>query len=199
MEIKTPVVNHKLYNSEVFDMDNFDVRYEPTYDPASVQYMRDELTAVGFSELLTLDDVDNALAVEDDRLTLLVVNSVCGCAAGCARPGIALALQHNVIPDRMITAFAGMEKRVVEYLRQRYLTNFVPSSPVIALFRNGRIEFIMERKDIVHKTPEEVSDIITAQFDRLCKRPGPSIDPEQYNSLDFTIVCSSTLPRYQSS
>ncbi len=179
-------------------MDKYDVRYAPTYDPASVQYMRDELVAVGFSELLTLEEVDETLEGSDDEMVLLMVNSVCGCAAGSARPGVALALQHEVIPDKMVTVFAGMEKRAVEYVRQRYLSNYVPSSPVIALLQNGEVRFIMERKDLVHKSPEEISHILTAVFDKTCRKAGPSIHPDVYNRLEYTIQCSSKLPRYQS-
>ena len=97
-------------------MDKFEIQYQPTYDPEAVQYMRDELTAVGFQELLTLEDVDEVLLNQPDKSVLLVVNSVCGCAAGSARPGVALALQHQVIPDKLVTVFAGMEKKAVEYV-----------------------------------------------------------------------------------
>ncbi len=180
-------------------MNNFDLRYRPNYDPASVQYMRDELTAVGFNELFDLDTVDDALLKNNDETVLLVVNSVCGCAAGSARPGVALALQHQVIPEHLVSVFAGMDKRPVEYVRQRFLNSFVPSSPCIALFKNGEIDFILERKDIVNKSPEEISDILTGVFDDKCNRSGPSVDPEIYDQLEYTIQCSSKLPKYQES
>ncbi len=177
-------------------MENIDIRYRPNYDPASVQYMRDELKAVGFSEILSLEDVDQAILREDDDTVLLVVNSVCGCAAGGARPGVAMALQHRVIPDHLVTVFAGMEKKPVEYIRQRFLVDFVPSSPVIALFRKGELQFILERKDLVNKSPEEISDILRAGFDKTCRKQGPSVDPETYDRLEYTIQCSSNLPRF---
>ena len=178
-------------------MDNYDIQYRPNYDPAAVQYMREELTHVGFKELLTSDQVDESLLQNNDESVFLVVNSVCGCAAGSARPGIALALQHHIIPEHLVCTFAGMDKKPLEYIRQRFLSNYVPSSPCFALFRNGEIEFIMERKDLVNKSPEEIAEILTKVFDQKCKRPGPSISPEKYNTLDNVVMCSSNIPRYQ--
>ncbi len=177
-------------------MNNYEMDYRPNYDPAAVQYMRDELTAVGFEELSTPDQVDQALGYSNQTV-LLVVNSVCGCAAGSARPGIALALQHKIIPDRLVTVFAGMDKKVVEYVRQKFLTRYVPSSPLFAIFRNGNIEFIMERKDLVNKTPEEIAEVLRRAFDAICSRPGPSISPEKYAQLKNVVKCSSHLPKYQ--
>ncbi len=178
-------------------MDKYDLQYKPTYDPGAVQYMRDELTAVGFRELITLEDVDDAILNKPDQSVLLVINSVCGCAAGSARPGVALALQHHVIPEHLVTAFAGMEKRAVEYIRQRFLSRYVPSSPCFVLFRNGEVEFIMERKDLVDKSPEEISGILTRIFEQKSHRAGPSISPEKYSRLDNVVMCSSNLPRYE--
>ena len=180
-------------------MNRFEIQYQPTYDPEAVQYMRDELTAVGFQELLTLDDVDEGLLNQPDKSVLLVVNSVCGCAAGSARPGMALALQHQLIPDKLVTVFAGMEKKAVEYVRQRFLSDFVPSSPCFALFRNGELQFVMERKDLVNKNPEEISDILRNVFDQKCSRTGPSIPASEYGQLSNVVQCSSNLPRYTGS
>ena len=178
-------------------MDKFETQYRPNYDPAAVQHMRDELTDVGFQEMFTLDDVDRELLNRPDESVLLVVNSVCGCAAGSARPGVALALQHHTIPDHLVTVFAGMDKKVVEYIRQRFLSQFHPSSPCFALFRNGEIEFMMERKDIVNKSPEEISSILTTLFDQKCKGKGPSISPDKYQQLNNVVMCSSNIPKYQ--
>jgi putative YphP/YqiW family bacilliredoxin len=180
-------------------MDRFEIQYQPTYDPEAVQYMRDELTTVGFQELLTLDDVDEGLLNQTDKSVFLVVNSVCGCAAGSARPGVALALQHQVIPDKLVTVFAGMEKKAVEYIRQRFLSDFVPSSPCFALFQNGELQFVMERKDLVNKSPEEISDILRNVFDQNCSRTGPSIPASEYEQLSNVVQCSSNLPRYTGS
>lgn len=178
-------------------MEKYDFKYKPNYDPAAVQYMREELVNVGFKELKTLEEVDQALLQHPDESVLLVINSVCGCAAGSARPGVALALQHHQIPDQLVSIFAGMDKKPLEYVRQRFLSDYVPSSPCFVLFRNGTIEFIMERKDIVNKSPEEIADILTPLFDQKCTRQGPSISPEAYSKLDNVVMCSSNLPRFQ--
>ena len=140
-------------------MNYYDLKYRPNYDPEAVQYMRDELIDVGFSELLTLEDIDKTILQENNKTVFLVINSVCGCAAGSARPGVSLALQHTTIPDELVSVFAGMDKKAVEYLRQRFLSDFIPSSPTFVLFKNGKIEFIMERKDIVNKDQEIIADI----------------------------------------
>jgi putative YphP/YqiW family bacilliredoxin len=178
-------------------MDKYEIRYRPTYEPQAVQYMRDELTVVGFRELITLEDVDDALLSHPGESLLLVINSVCGCAAGSARPGVAMSLQNHIIPEHLITVFAGMEKRAVEYVRQRFLPDLMPSSPCFALFRNGQTEFALERKDLVNKSAEEISAILTRIYDQKCKRPGPSISPEKFSTLENVIMCSSNLPRYQ--
>jgi len=178
-------------------MDKYEIQYRPNYDPAAIQYMRDELTVVGFTELSTLEEVDQTLLQHPEETVLLVVNSVCGCAAGSARPGVALALQHKEIPDQLVTVFAGMDKKAVEYVRQKFLSSYVPSSPCFVLFRNGKIEFIMERKDLVNRSPEEISEILIRVFDEKCQRPGPSISPEKYAQLENVVICSSHLPKYQ--
>jgi putative YphP/YqiW family bacilliredoxin len=178
-------------------MNKYEIQYRPNYDPAAVQNMREELTAVGFSELRTLEEIDQAILRYPDKTVLLVVNSVCGRAAGSARPGMALALQHKAIPDQLVTVFAGMDKKAVEYLRERFFSNFVPSSPCFVLFRNGKIEFIMEHKDLVNKSPEEISEILIRVFNEKCQRPGPSISPEKYAQLENVVICSSYLPKYQ--
>jgi putative YphP/YqiW family bacilliredoxin len=180
-------------------MDNHDIRYRPNYDPAAIKYMRDELTQVGFRELLTLEAVDEALLETEDEAVFLVINSVCGCAAGSARPGVALALQHHTIPEHLVCTFAGMDKKPLEYIRQRFLSDYLPSSPCFALFRNGEIGFIMERKDLVNKSPEEIAEILTKIFEQKCTRSGPSISPEKYSRLDNVVMCSSNIPRYQGS
>jgi putative YphP/YqiW family bacilliredoxin len=179
-------------------MNYYDLKYRPNYDPDAVQYMRDELTNVGFKELLTLEDIDKTLLQKNDKIVFLVINSVCGCAAGSARPGVALALQHTTIPDELVTVFAGMDKKAVEYARQRFLSDFIPSSPTFVLFKNGKIEFIMERKDIINKNPEIIADILTRIFDHKCSRKGPSIPPEKFKQIDNNAQCSSHIPRFQS-
>lgn len=138
------------------------------YDPRMVQPMRDELTRIGFTELRTPQDVDQALAVKDETV-LLVVNSVCGCAAGKARPGVALALRHPMRPDRLTTVFAGMDLEATQRARE-YFEGYPPSSPQIALLKNGRLLHILERKDIEGRDAPEIAQDLTSAFDTFCAR-----------------------------
>jgi len=169
---------------------------QPTYDPVAVQPMRDELLATGFKELFSPEDVDQALLNNPDKTVLVVVNSVCGCAAGSARPGVNLALQHKVIPDELYTVFAGQEKLAVAHLRKTYLSQFTPSSPCMALFKNGEVLFMLHRYEIEGRTHEQVASALTAGFDQFCSRPGPSIATAQYEQLMHTKFCGSQVPRF---
>lgn len=136
------------------------------YDPRMVQPMRDELTRIGFKELLTPDAVDEALAAKDETV-LVVVNSVCGCAAGKARPGVALALQHEVRPQHLTTVFAGMELEATDRARS-YFEGYPPSSPQIALMKNGRLLHMLERRDIEGRDAPTIAADLVAAFDTFC-------------------------------
>ncbi len=136
------------------------------YDPAMVQPMRDELTQIGFEELLTPEAVDEALSATDDTV-LVVVNSVCGCGAGSARPGVRLALEHGTRPDRLTTVFAGMETDAVERARG-YFAGYPPSSPQMGLFKDGRLMYMLERSDIEGRPPEAIAADLKAVFDQHC-------------------------------
>ncbi|HLB35281.1 MAG TPA: BrxA/BrxB family bacilliredoxin [Gemmatimonadales bacterium] len=136
------------------------------YDPRFVQPMREELTRLGFQELLTPDEVD-ATVREPSGTLLLVVNSVCGCAAGRARPGVTLSLQHRHRPDRLATVFAGMELEATDRARS-YFAPYPPSSPQIALFKEGRLVFMLERKDIERRPPEDIAGDLAGAFDAHC-------------------------------
>ncbi len=136
------------------------------YDPRLVQPMRDELTHLGFQELRTPAEVDDALATKDQTV-LLVVNSVCGCAAGKARPGVALALQHGPRPDRLTTVFAGMDIEATEQARA-YFEGYPPSSPQIALLKNGRLLHMLERKDIEGRDTPEIARDLAGAFETFC-------------------------------
>ncbi|MBI2073369.1 MAG: BrxA/BrxB family bacilliredoxin [Gemmatimonadetes bacterium] len=136
------------------------------YDPRLVQPMREELTRLGFLELKTPDQVDAAVR-EGTGTLLLVVNSVCGCAAGRARPGVALALTHRQRPDRLATVFAGMELEATDRARS-YFAPYPPSSPQIGLFKAGRLVFMLERKDIERRPPEEIARDLVGAFDTHC-------------------------------
>ncbi len=170
----------------------------PTYDPAAVEPMREELVAVGFKELLTPEAVDLALLdpANTKGITLVVLNSVCGCAAGNARPGVAFALQNSLIPDRLLTVFAGMEKAAVARLRE-ILAPHPPSSPSMALFKDGKLAAMIHRKDIEIRTADQVAELLVKLFSQFCEAVGPSIPAEQYAKLEMASYCGSTLPRYQ--
>jgi putative YphP/YqiW family bacilliredoxin len=166
----------------------------PIYDPEAVQPMRDELTFVGFEEMLSPQTVEEILSQKNDQTVLVMVNSVCGCAAGSARPGVTLALQHNIIPDRMVTVFAGQDRDSVDHLREKYLANFPPSSPSIALFKNGEILFMMPRHHIEGRGPEEIAEDLKMVFEKFCTKQGPSISSEQYEKLVHAKSCGSKIP-----
>lgn len=136
------------------------------YDPRLVQPMRDELTRIGFQELRTPDAVEAALAVPDQTV-LVVVNSVCGCAAGKARPGVALALQRGIRPDHLTTVFAGMDMEATERARQ-YFEGYPPSSPQIALLKNGRLLHMLERKDIEGREAPDIAEDLVSSFETFC-------------------------------
>ncbi len=134
------------------------------YSPLLVNPMKDELTTLGFEELLTAQDVDEFMTAKDDS-AILVVNSVCGCAAGQARPGIRLALEHSVKPNRRVTVFAGQDAEVTTKARS-YFPDIPPSSPSIALLKEGEIVFFVPRHRIESRSAEEVAAELTDAFDR---------------------------------
>ncbi|CAN5359249.1 hypothetical protein BH09SUM1_BH09SUM1_31560 [soil metagenome] len=164
---------------------------QPGYPEEDIKPMRDELETVGATSLRTVESVDAALA-EQKGTTLVIVNSVFGCAAGSARPGVSAALQNRLIPDAITTVFAGVDKDAVARARQ-YITNYAPSSPAIALFKDGEVVFMMERTGIEGKTPDQIAEELAQQFDKHCKRTGPSIPPEKFENLQFVQVCGSQL------
>jgi putative YphP/YqiW family bacilliredoxin len=128
--------------------------------------MRGEMTAMGASELKTAADVDSA--VKNTRGTLMiVVNSVCGCAAGKARPGIAMALRHAVKPDAVATVFAGGDVEATDRARS-YFTGYAPSSPSIGILRDGKLVYMLERREIETRSAEMIASELTKAFDRVC-------------------------------
>jgi putative YphP/YqiW family bacilliredoxin len=133
--------------------------------------MREELTRLGVDELRTAEAVD--AAVRETRGTLmLVVNSVCGCAAGRARPGIALALSHPTRPARAATVFAGADLAATERARG-YFTGMPPSSPSLALLRDGALVYMLQRHQIESRTAEEIAAELKAAFDLHCGQDAP--------------------------
>jgi putative YphP/YqiW family bacilliredoxin len=166
----------------------------PMYDEEAVQPMRDELLAYGFDELRTAEAVDEALS-NSTGTVFVVVNSVCGCAAGSARPGAGVALQNKVIPDRMCTVFAGQDRDAVDRVRETYLADYPPSSPSMALFKDGKPVFMMERRMIEGRRPEEIARELTKAFEEHCSRTGPSVAPEDFAKIAHAVACGSTIPR----
>jgi len=128
--------------------------------------MRAELTKFGVEELRTAEDVDAAVNGTSGTL-MIVVNSVCGCAAGKARPGVALALQHATKPSRVATVFAGADVEATNRARG-YFAGYPPSSPCIGLLKDGKVQFILERSNIENQTAEQIAAALTEAFDKYC-------------------------------
>lgn len=169
-------------------------RSAPMYDPNAVQPMRDELIYVGFKELTTPESVDEILSKQNDETTFVFINSVCGCAAGSARPGVSLALQSKVIPDNIVTVFAGQDREAVDLVRSKYLSQFPPSSPSAALIKNGEVLFMLPRHHIEGRLPEDISGLLEQVFAENCSTEGPSITKEKYDKLVHAKMCGSKIP-----
>ena len=169
----------------------------PLYDQDAVQPMRDELVAVGFEELLTPSDVDKAVNENQDKTVLVMINSVCGCAAGSARPGVSLALQNSTIPDKLYTGFAGQERDAVDKIRQYVGDGYPPSSPSVALFKNGTLIYFMPRYEIEGRGPEEIAGDLKEAFEEHCSAKGPSISPEQFSQVNYAKQCGSKIPIFK--
>ncbi|MDH4037842.1 MAG: BrxA/BrxB family bacilliredoxin [Candidatus Krumholzibacteria bacterium] len=136
------------------------------YPPEITEPCRQDLTQAGIVELRTPQDVD--LVLKDQKGTaLVVVNSVCGCAAGMARPGVKLALQHDKRPDKLTSVFAGVDSAATEQAR-KYIIGYAPSSPSIALFKDGNPVFVMERWQIEGRSPQEIAFQLVEAFDEFC-------------------------------
>jgi putative YphP/YqiW family bacilliredoxin len=139
------------------------------YPEFFVAPMRAELVDLGFEELRTPQAVDDAV-VNSTGTMLLVVNSVCGCAAGKARPGIALALRNGARPERLATVFAGFDVEATDRARG-YFSGFRPSSPSIALLQDGKLVYMMERHQIENRGPLEIAGDLQAAFAKYCAAP----------------------------
>jgi putative YphP/YqiW family bacilliredoxin len=128
--------------------------------------MREELTRLGVEELRTAADVDRALLGQPGT-AMVIVNSICGCAAGRMRPAVRLALQHTTIPHRAVSVFAGQDKEATERARF-YFTGYPPSSPSIAILRNGKLVYMMERRQIESREASAIAEDLKAAFDQHC-------------------------------
>ena len=129
---------------------------------------REELTEIGVEELKTPEEVEAVLSRQKGTV-MLVVNSVCGCAAGSARPGVRLSLQHSIVPDRVATVFAGVDAEATARART-YMEGFPPSSPTVAIFKNGDLVYLMERHMIEGRGPEDIARELKGAFDRHCSK-----------------------------
>jgi putative YphP/YqiW family bacilliredoxin len=158
------------------------------YPDAMVDPMREELTRLGVDELKTADEVDAAFADAEDETMLLVINSVCGCAAGNARPAVAMAREADVQPDRYVTVFAGADEEATERVREQYLAGIPPSSPFLALFRDGQPVYVVERKHIEGRSANAIAADLVEAFEAHCTDDEPSSDaptrPDTGSSAD---------------
>ena len=137
------------------------------YPEIMVIPMREELTRAGIKEARTAPDVDNALA--QPGTTMVVVNSICGCAAGKMRPGVRLALQNAVVPDNSIAVFAGQDREATERARS-YFEGNPPTSPAIAILRDGKLVYLMQRSSIEVSTAQAIASELARAFNELCAK-----------------------------
>lgn len=138
------------------------------YPEEYVQPIREELTRIGFQELRTPADVD-AVLTKASGTVLVVVNSICGCAAGRARPAVAMALENKARPEVLATVFAGQDTDATNQART-YFTGYSPSSPSVALLRDGKLVYMLERKEIEGRDPYAIAEDLTKAFDRYCSK-----------------------------
>lgn len=136
------------------------------YPEIMVVPMREELKSVGVHELRTAEDVDRAL-VGQPGTTMVVVNSICGCAAGRMRPAVRAALRHSSRPQKVFSVFAGQDREATERARS-YFTGHMPSSPSIALIRDGKLVHMLDRSDIEHRDSSDIARELTRAFDEYC-------------------------------
>ena len=137
------------------------------YSPLLVKPMREELTSAGFEELMTAEDVDRWMNQGQQGTSLLVINSVCGCAAGMARPGVRLALEHDKRPDHLGTVFAGQDLEAAAQARGKF-PDVPPSSPSMALFKDGELVFFVPRHRIEGRDRDALAQDLKASFDEHC-------------------------------
>jgi putative YphP/YqiW family bacilliredoxin len=168
----------------------------PLYDPEAVRPMWEELVTVGIKPLTTPEQVDEVLGNNPTGTTMLVINSVCGCAAGGCRPGVMLALQNGVIPDQSVTVFAGVDTEATQRARE-YMSGIPPSSPNIVLFKDGKPLYAIQRSHIERMTPVDIANSLREIFNKECTRKGPSIPAEEFERIDPVQQCGSTIPLYQ--
>lgn len=136
------------------------------YPEMMVAPMRQDLVRIGFRELRTAEEVDEVLDGEE-RTVVVVVNSICGCAAGSMRPAVAMALQNDRIPEVLTTVFAGQDLEATQRARE-YFTGYPPSSPSVALLKGGELVYMMERHQIEGRHPQHIAAALAEAFDQHC-------------------------------
>ncbi len=137
------------------------------YPEMMIAPMRQELTSGGIAEARTAAEVENA--IQQKGTVMVVVNSVCGCAAGKMRPGVRAAIQHGARPERMITVFAGQDREATDAARSHF-TGYPPSSPSIGILRDGQLVYMMQRSDIETSSPEMIASSLTRAFEKYCAK-----------------------------
>jgi putative YphP/YqiW family bacilliredoxin len=135
------------------------------YPAEVVAPMKEDLTSVGFDELTTPDQVDEVLK-DKEKTVLVVVNSVCGCAAGNARPGVKMSLENDKKPGKLVTVFAGVDKEATDQAR-KYMLPYPPSSPAIAVFKGGKLAHMLERHHIEGRPAEAIAENLKAAYDEI--------------------------------
>lgn len=137
------------------------------YPEMLIKPMREDLTRFGIQETRTPEELDEVIA-KTQGTVMVVVNSVCGCAAGLARPAIGMALKHSVVPDKVVTVFAGADIAAVERARNNYFKGYFPSSPSVGLLQNGKVVWMLERHQVEGRDPNAIAKDLTDAFDRFC-------------------------------
>lgn len=165
---------------------------QPLYDPEAVRPMWEELAQCGVEPLNTPDAVNDAMG--QTGTTLMIVNSVCGCAAGSARPGVTKALQNSKIPTHLKTVFAGVDRDATQQARE--FMDVPPSSPAIALFKDGALVHMLERRQIEMMNEDMVAQNLVEAFNEHCDRQGPSIPKDEYEKMVSVKQCGSSVPLY---
>ena len=137
------------------------------YPEMMIAPMRQELTSAGVAEARTAAEIEDA--TREKGTLMVIVNSVCGCAAGKMRPGVRAAIRHSVRPDRIVTVFAGQDREATEAAR-RHFTGYPPSSPSIGILRDGQLVYMMQRSDIESSSPEMIASTLARAFDKYCAK-----------------------------
>src|SRR5206468_8783062 len=137
------------------------------YPEILIKPMREDLTRFGVEETRTPEELDEVIR-NTKGTVMIVVNSVCGCAAGLARPAIGMALRHSARPDKVVTVFAGADIEATERARNNYFKGYFPSSPSVGILQDGRIVYMLERHQIEGRDPQAIARDLTDAFDRVC-------------------------------